>query len=72
MAGYPKREQLTDPAEVLRQEQESRSVTDMEVRHAVLQAPAEASQHFYLPGIAAAATATDFVDPPAQWTNLNG
>src|SRR5476651_1407183 len=56
--------QLKDPDDRQRQLAEERSITDMEVRHAVINSKLKRRSYFYLRATEAPASATEFVDPP--------
>jgi len=60
----PEPEQLKDPANRQRQQAQRRSITDMEVRHAVLNDRRKRRSYFYLRAAEAPARASEFVDPP--------
>jgi hypothetical protein len=60
----PDPEQFKDADEVRQQHLENRSITDMEVRYAVLQTRLKRRSFFYLRATAAPDASTDFVDPP--------
>ena len=66
----PEPEELRDAGEALLQERESRSVTDMEVRYAVLQTRRKRRSFFYLRATAAPDAAADFVDSPLQLNKI--
>jgi WD40 repeat protein len=60
----PEPEQLKDPADRQRQQDHRRSITDLEVRHAVLNDGRKRRSYFYLRANDAPASASEFVDPP--------
>lgn len=59
----PEPEQLKIREDRQRQQAEPRSITDMEVRHAVLDTKLKRRSYFYLRATTAPATASEFVDP---------
>ncbi len=59
----PEPRELKDEAERTRQAKEPRSITDLEVRHALLNDRRKRRSYFYLRATEAPADATDFVDP---------
>src|ERR1017187_5467116 len=60
----PEPEQLKAEEDRERQRENRRSITDMEVRHAVLNTKLKRRSYFYLRATDAPATASEFVDPP--------
>lgn len=60
----PRPEQLKALDDRQRQQAEERSITDMEVRHAVLNTRLSRRSYFYLRADEAPASASEFVDPP--------
>lgn len=60
----PEPEQLKDLDDRQRQQAKKRSITDMEVRHAVLNDRRKRRSYFYLREDEAPASASEFVDPP--------
>src|SRR5271157_2434523 len=60
----PEPEQLKAREDSQRQQVEKRSITDMEVRHAVLDTKLKRRSYFYLRATDAPATASEYVDPP--------
>ena len=60
----PEPGQLKAEEDRQRQQEERRSITDMEIRHAVLTTRLKRRSYFYLRAREAPATATEFVDPP--------
>jgi hypothetical protein len=60
----PEPGQLKAAEDRQRQQEERRSITDMEIRHAVLTTRLKRRSYFYLRAREAPATATEFVDPP--------
>ncbi|MBN1571325.1 MAG: DUF4062 domain-containing protein, partial [Acidobacteria bacterium] len=77
----PSPEQLRDEADQLKQRAEKRSITDMEVRHAVLDTRRKRRSYFYLRServpapdpsdTKACEVAAEFVDPPEQLAKLD-
>jgi WD40 repeat protein len=66
----PEPEQLKSREDRQRQQDEQRSITDMEVRHAVLSTERKRRSYFYLRATEAPATASEYVDPPALLDKL--
>jgi WD40 repeat protein len=66
----PEAEQLKDPADRQRQQDCRRSITDMEVRHGVLETNLRRRSYFYLRAGEAPASASDYVDPSALLVKL--
>ena len=66
----PEPEQLKDPADRQRQHEQRRSITDMEVRHGVLDTGLSRRSYFYLRAGEAPASASEFVDPPPLFDKL--
>lgn len=60
----PEPERLKAREDLQRQQMEQRSMTDMEVRHAVLNTKLKRRSYFYLRTTDAPATASEYVDPP--------
>lgn len=60
----PEPEQLKATEDRRRQQVEPRSITDLEVRHAVLNTTLKRHSYFYLRATDAPATASEYVDPP--------
>ena len=60
----PKVEDFKDEPDKARQAAEHRSITDLEVRHAVLDSRRKRRSYFYLRATDAPATAGEYVDPP--------
>jgi WD40 repeat protein len=60
----PEPEHFRDTADRQRQEQEPRSITDLEVRHAVLDQRRKRSSYFYLRATPVPEPNTEYVDPP--------
>ena len=67
----PEPHQLKDADDRTRQLAHKRSITDMEVRYAVLNTTLKRHSYFYLRDAEAPATATDFVDPPPLLAKLD-
>ena len=66
----PEPEQLKAEEDRQRQQEERRSITDMEIRHAVLATQLKRRSYFYLRAREAPATATEYVDPPPSLEKL--
>jgi len=66
----PEPEQLKDNEDIQRQQVEKRSITDLEVRHAVLNTKLKRRSYFYLRATNAPATASEYVDPPPLLSKL--
>jgi hypothetical protein len=67
----PEPEQLKDMDDRQRQQVEERSITDMEVRHAVLETNLIRRSYFYLRADEAPASASEFVDSPQLLRKLD-
>jgi len=66
----PEPEQLKAMEDSQRQQEERRSITDMEVRHAVLNSKLKRRSYFYLRATEAPAAASEYVDPPPLLSKL--
>ena len=67
----PEPEQLKDPEDRARQLEQKRSITDMEVHHALENDVHSRRCYFYLRQAQAPAAATEFVDPPPLLVKLD-
>ncbi len=67
----PEPEQLKDPEDRARQLEQKRSITDMEVHHALENDAHSRRCYFYLRQAQAPAAATEFVDPPPLLVKLD-
>ena len=66
----PEPGQFREPADRERQEQEPRSITDLEVRHAVLDSRRKRRSYFYLRATPVPEPNTEYVDPPEYQDRL--
>ena len=66
----PEPEQLKSKEDGHRQQVEKRSITDMEIRHAVLNTRLNRRSYFYLRATEAPTTASEYVDPPPLLSKL--
>lgn len=66
----PEPHQFREPADRQRQEQEPRSITDLEVRHAVLDSRRKRRSYFYLRATLVPEPNTEYVDPPEYQDRL--